>query len=167
MVLHELTTNARKYGALSVTGGRLAVSWEVRTNGGRRLLMQWTESKGPRVRAPNSRGFGMTLIEQTVRVHGGEVSMHFAEDGLNAGSIGRWRSRRKNRLDGHDAVRRHIDRAELRVSPSLTGKRILIVEDEPLVAMDMQSMLSAAGCVPVGPADADEAGEDACSPPKR
>ena len=68
MVLHELTTNARKYGALSVTGGRLAVSWEVRTNGGRRLLMQWTESNGPRVRAPDSRGFGMTLIEQTVRV---------------------------------------------------------------------------------------------------
>jgi PAS domain S-box-containing protein len=152
MVLHELTTNARKYGALSVTGGRLAVSWEVRTNGGRRLLMQWTESKGPRVRAPDTRGFGMTLIEQTVRVVGGEVSMHFAEDGL------------KCRIDWPLAETPHETVATAtmqfgdssivptRISPSLTGKRILVVEDEPLVAMDMQSMLRAAGCVTVGPA---------------
>ena len=152
MVLHELTTNARKYGALSSTGGRLAVSWEVRTNGGRRLLMQWTESNGPKVRAPDSRGFGMTLIEQTVRVVGGEVSMHFAEDGL------------KCRIDWPlaEAPQETVSTATMqfgdssivptRISPSLTGKRILIVEDEPLVAMDMQSMLSAAGCLPVGPA---------------
>ena len=152
MVLHELTTNARKYGALSVAGGRLAVSWEVRTNGGRRLLLQWSESNGPRVRAPDSRGFGMTLIEQTVRVHGGEASMHFAEDGL------------KCRIDWPlaDAPQETISTATMqfgdssivptRESPSLTGKRILIVEDEPLMAMDMQSMLSAAGCEPVGPA---------------
>ena len=114
--------------------------------------MQWTESKGPRVRAPNLRGFGMTLIEQTVRVHGGEVSMHFAEDGL------------KCRIDWPlaEAPQETVSAATMqfgdssivptRISPSLTGKRILIVEDEPLVAMDMQSMLSAAGCVPVGPA---------------
>lgn len=152
MVLHELTTNARKYGALSVTGGRLAVSWEVRTNGGRRLLLQWSESNGPRVRAPDARGFGMTLIEQTVRVHGGEASMHFAEDGL------------KCRIDWPlaEAPQETVSTATMqfgdssivptRESPSLTGKRILIVEDEPLVAMDMQSMLSAAGCVPLGPA---------------
>jgi two-component sensor histidine kinase len=152
MVLHELTTNARKYGALSVTGGRLAVSWEVLTNGGRRLLLQWSESNGPKVRAPDSRGFGMTLIEQTVRVHGGEASIHFAEDGL------------KCRIDWPlaEAPQETVSTATMRfgdssivptqVSPSLAGKRILIVEDEPLVAMDMQSMLSAAGCVPVGPA---------------
>ncbi len=152
MVLHELTTNARKYGALSATSGRLAVSWEVRTNGGRRLLLQWAESNGPRVRAPESRGFGMTLIEQTVHVHGGEASMHFAEDGL------------KCRIDWPlaDAPHETVSTATMQfgdssivpthISPSLTGKRILIVEDEPLVAMDMQSMLSAAGCMPVGPA---------------
>jgi PAS domain S-box-containing protein len=152
MVLHELTTNARKYGALSVTGGRLSVSWEVRTNGSRRLLLQWTESNGPKVRAPDSRGFGMTLIEQTVRVHGGETSMHFAQDGL------------KCRIDWPlaEATQEPVSTATMqfgdssivpaRLSPSLPGKRVLIVEDEPLVAMDMQSMLSAAGCVTVGPA---------------
>ena len=152
MVLHELTTNARKYGALSAMGGRLAVSWEVRTNGGRGLLMQWMESKGPKVRAPDARGFGMTLIEQTVRVHGGEVSMHFAEDGLKCRID--WPLAETPQETVSTATMQFGDSSIVptRVSPSLTGKRILIVEDEPLVAMDMQSMLSAAGCVPVGPA---------------
>jgi two-component sensor histidine kinase len=152
MVLHELTTNARKYGALSVTGGRLAVSWEVQTNGGRRLLLQWSESNGPRVRAPDSRGFGMTLIEQTVRVHGGEASIHFAEDGLKCRID--WPLAETPQETVSTATMRFGDASIVpaRVSPSLTGKRILIVEDEPLVAMDMHSMLNAAGCVPVGPA---------------
>ena len=152
MVLHELATNARKYGALSVANGRIAVTWEVRTNKGRKLLLQWTESSGPRVRAPDSRGFGMTLIEQTVRVHGGEASMHFAEDGLRC------------QIDWPIAeqVQPGVSSATMRfgeapivpapASPSLRGKHVLVVEDEPLVAMDIQSTLSAAGCDVVGPA---------------
>ena len=152
MVLHELATNARKYGALSSTSGRLAVTWEVQTAGSRKLLLQWKESGGPKVRAPETRGFGMTLIEQTVRVHGGEASMHFAEDGLTC------------RIDWPilEEAQEGVSSATLRfgeasivpapASPSLRGKRIMIVEDEPLVAMDMQSMLSAAGCQVIGPA---------------
>jgi len=152
MVLHELTTNARKYGALSATGGRLAVSWEVRTNGSRRLLLQWTESNGPKVRAPDARGFGMTLIEQTVRVHGGEASMHFAEDGLKCRID--WPLAETPQQAVSTATMRFGDSSILPgpASPSLRGKRVLVVEDEPLVAMDMQSMLNAAGCVVVGPA---------------
>ena len=85
--------------------------------------------------------------------------MHFAEDGL------------KCRIDWPlaEAPQETVSTATMqfgdssivptRVSPSLTGKRILIVEDEPLVAMDMQSMLSAAGCVPVGPAGTLRRGE--------
>ena len=151
MVLHELTTNARKYGALSTTTGRVAVSWHVQTNAGRKLLLQWTESGGPRVRAPQARGFGMTLIEQTVRVSGGEVSMHFAEDGLKCWID--WPLSETPQEAVSTATARFGDASVLpaRVSPSLQGKRVLIVEDEPLVAMDMQSMLSAAGCVIVGP----------------
>jgi two-component sensor histidine kinase/CheY-like chemotaxis protein len=152
MVLHELTTNARKYGALSVPTGRLDVTWEVRSNGGRRLFLNWAESKGPKVRAPDARGFGMTLIEQTVRVHGGEASMHFAEDGLKCRID--WPLAEVPQEALSTATMRFSDASILpaRVSPSLSGKRILIVEDEPLVAMDMQSMLRGAGCVPLGPA---------------
>ena len=152
MVLHELTTNARKYGALSTATGRVAVSWHLQTNAGRKLLLQWTESGGPRVRAPQTRGFGMTLIEQTVRVSGGEVSMHFAEDGLKCWID--WPLSETPQETVSTATARFGDASVLptQVSPSLQGKRVLIVEDEPLVAMDMQSMLSAAGCVVVGPA---------------
>jgi PAS domain S-box-containing protein len=152
MVLHELTTNARKYGALSVPTGRLEVTWEVRSNGGRRLFLTWGESSGPKVRAPDARGFGLTLIEQTVRVHGGEASMHFAEDGLKCRID--WPLAEVPQEALSTATMRFSDSSILptRVSPSLNGKRILIVEDEPLVAMDMQSMLSGAGCVPLGPA---------------
>lgn len=152
MVLHELATNARKYGALSVSGGRLAVTWEVRSKARRHLVLSWTESGGPKVRAPESRGFGMTLIEQTVRVHGGEASLHFAEDGL------------KCLIDWPlgEAPQEGVSTATLRfgepmivpapASPSLRGKRVLVVEDEPMVAMDIESMLSSAGCKVVGPA---------------
>ena len=152
MVLHELTTNARKYGALSTATGRVAVSWHLQTSAGRKLLLQWTESGGPRVRAPQTRGFGMTLIEQTVRVSGGEVSMHFAEDGLKCWID--WPLSETPQETVSTATARFGDASVLpvQVSPSLQGKRVLIVEDEPLVAMDMQSMLSAAGCVVVGPA---------------
>src|SRR6202034_2764689 len=82
LVLHELATNARKHGALSVPEGRLSVSWQMRINGERRLLMRWKESNGPKVGAPTTRGFGTTLIEQTLRGHGGEANIHYDADGL-------------------------------------------------------------------------------------
>ena len=151
MVLHELTTNARKYGALSTTTGRVAVNWHVQANPERKLLLQWTEAGGPRVRAPESRGFGMTLIEQTVRVRGGEVSVHFAEDGVKCWID--WPLSDTPQEAISTATARFGDGSVLpaHVSPSLKGKNILIVEDEPLVAMDMQSMLAGAGCSIVGP----------------
>ena len=58
MVLHELATNARKYGALSAPQGRLSVSWEVRTNGERSLFLQWEERNGPEVSAPRTADLG-------------------------------------------------------------------------------------------------------------
>jgi PAS domain S-box-containing protein len=152
MVLHELATNARKYGALSVAGGRVTVSWEVRTDPKRCLILLWAESGGPKVRAPETRGFGMTLIEQTVRVHGGEASMHFAEDGLRCRI--EWAVMEEQQTDVSPATLRFGESSLLPApaTPSLRGKSVLIVEDEPLVAMDMQSTLRAAGCTVIGPA---------------
>src|SRR5262249_42950479 len=83
LVLHELATNARKHGALSVPQGRLSVTWQMRTNGGCSLLLSWKESHGPKVSAPSAHGFGRTLIEQTVRARGGEASVDYRTDGLS------------------------------------------------------------------------------------
>src|SRR5262249_23725797 len=82
LVLHELATNARKYGSLSVPSGRLSVTWEMRSNGGCSLLLSWKERDGPGVSAPRTHGFGRALIDQTVRSHGGRASVHYRRDGL-------------------------------------------------------------------------------------
>jgi PAS domain S-box-containing protein len=154
LVLHELATNARKHGALSVPGGRLSVQWEMRTNGGRTLLMEWKETGVPMVATPKERGFGSTLIEQTLSAHGGEVTMRYGADGLT-GQI-----KMPLPLEAEPAIARSAaggDR-EGRVSflPSqntlqpLYGRRVIIIEDEPLVAMELESTLTAAGCDVIG-----------------
>jgi PAS domain S-box-containing protein len=63
--LHELATNAAKYGALSTAEGRVSLTWALDGEGaGRRLRLNWRESGGPRVAIPQSRGFGSRLIER-------------------------------------------------------------------------------------------------------
>lgn len=67
LVLHELGTNARKYGALSVPRGRVQISWKVRKENSRCFLrMSWQEFGGPAVKPPTMRGFGMGLIERSI-----------------------------------------------------------------------------------------------------
>ena len=79
LALHELATNAAKYGALSNASGKLDLSWSVISQGGNRLLhFQWHETGGPRVRAPTRRGFGTALIKATFA----GARLDFAGDGL-------------------------------------------------------------------------------------
>jgi PAS domain S-box-containing protein len=64
MALHELTTNAAKFGALSVCGGRVDVTWSVTVEAARRILeFSWVESGGPTVKPPQRQGFGSRLID--------------------------------------------------------------------------------------------------------
>jgi two-component system CheB/CheR fusion protein len=65
MALHELATNAAKYGALSRTTGRVEVTWQVEgANGAQQLHLSWAETGGPPVEAPTRKGFGSRVIEQ-------------------------------------------------------------------------------------------------------
>lgn len=83
MTLHELASNAAKYGALSTPEGRLSITWQVRDgNDGRSLSFLWTESGGPLVTPPTRRGFGSALIERTL-VH--EFEAKVDRDFLPAG----------------------------------------------------------------------------------
>ncbi len=82
MSLHELATNATKYGALSAPQGRLAVSWWVDAEAGR-LRLHWAETGGPPVVAPTHRGFGSRVVEATVRDQlGGSVTRAWTPQGL-------------------------------------------------------------------------------------
>ena len=80
MTLHELATNAAKYGALSVPGGRVAIEWSWGSDG--RFVMRWTETGGPAVRKPSRLGFGSELIEVLTQQLGGETNLDWRAEGL-------------------------------------------------------------------------------------
>ncbi len=84
LVLHELCTNAVKYGALSSDKGRVRIEWSVTdTDGARELRMHWTEMDGPRVAPPKRHGFGSRLIECGLDQDlAGKVRIDFAPTGV-------------------------------------------------------------------------------------
>ena len=84
MLLHEMATNAAKYGALSNDAGTVALDWDVITeNAGPKLRLVWTEAGGPPVVAPVQRGFGSRLIERSARDQlGGEATVDFLPRGV-------------------------------------------------------------------------------------
>lgn len=81
MALHELATNAIKYGALSGDSGHVVIGWAKDGSGGFRIA--WREQGGPAVRAPQRRGFGRTVIERmAAHAVGGAVDLRYDPDGL-------------------------------------------------------------------------------------
>ncbi|MDX6749524.1 HWE histidine kinase domain-containing protein [Geminicoccaceae bacterium 1502E] len=147
MVVHELATNAAKYGALSTPGGRLEVSWELAA-GEAGLVLRWTEADGPPVAQPARQGFGSTLIEQTVcsQLHG-SIERDWRPDGLRvlvrlpAGCL------TSGRRSGAASPQ-----ARPGVAPDLKGARLLVAEDQAALALELRAALLAAGCEVVGPA---------------
>lgn len=84
LIVHELATNACKYGALSVASGRVEISWSVGQSDDKPCaFFEWREIGGPPVRPPKSRGFGATLIERAIAYEfDGESRLDFQPDGL-------------------------------------------------------------------------------------
>jgi PAS domain S-box-containing protein len=82
LILHELATNAEKFGALSDTCGRLDVSWEDARGEPGKVEIEWKESGGPRVSAPKSKGFGLSLIERSKDLPYLVMNMEFEPTGL-------------------------------------------------------------------------------------
>lgn len=79
MALHELATNACKYGALSVIEGAIRISWTLE---GGELVLTWQERGGPPVTPPQHRGFGRNVIERSAESLGGETSLSFDPAGV-------------------------------------------------------------------------------------
>src|SRR5216684_1810572 len=84
LALHELATNAAKYGALSAPSGKVHVAWEVTSlNGGPALQLRWIESGGPVVKKPGARGFGLQFIERGLTSElDADVQLDFHSDGI-------------------------------------------------------------------------------------
>lgn len=161
LILHELGTNARKYGSLSVPAGRLNATWAVEMNQRRELVVKWEETGGPSVHAPAARGFGTTLIEHSLAGHGGEVSLRYEAQGLRC-------ELRLPMPDDTGATRSaylQISQADSMTEQDKTlgsiirGKRVLVVDDEPIVAMDIEAALLDNGVEVVGPAGSVESAQ--------
>jgi two-component sensor histidine kinase len=81
VTLHELATNAAKYGALSVPDGRVQVEWSHAANG--RLVLRWTETGGPPVQPPSHKGFGTRVMDAMIRGQlKGEMRFDWRAEGL-------------------------------------------------------------------------------------
>ncbi|WP_237214528.1 PAS domain-containing protein [Falsiroseomonas oryziterrae] len=153
MILHELATNAAKHGALSQPGGRVQVSWRLQ---GTRVALSWIERDGPPLLAPPSRrGFGSTVVEATARGQlSGSATFHWDVAGLRcevllpADRILAARGREETTAPAPEAPDGVADAASI----SLRGRRVLVVEDEPLVALETVAALTELGCIAVGPA---------------
>src|SRR5262245_411194 len=84
MVLHELTTNAAKFGAFSKRGGRVLLNWWWQQNGGRpHLAIEWKEVGGPPVGKPSRFGYGTSVVRELIPFElEGTVNLSFGKDGL-------------------------------------------------------------------------------------
>jgi PAS domain S-box-containing protein len=80
VTLHELATNAAKYGALSVPSGKIHVEWSRRADG--RIVLRWTETGGPAVKPPTRKGFGTRVMESMIQQEMGEFRLDWRGEGL-------------------------------------------------------------------------------------
>jgi two-component sensor histidine kinase/CheY-like chemotaxis protein len=147
MMLHELGTNSIKYGALSGPAGSIAVTWTCQNA---TLNLRWVERGGLPVKALSGRGFGTTLIEQSAKSEGGSAEMVAEAKGVTwtislplpvsetARPSSKPASLRSSSVvnEPENANRTHLP---------LADKNILVVEDEPLIGLDIVSTLEKAG----------------------
>ena len=154
LAIHELVTNAAKYGALSHDEGHITAEWHLTKDpDDPHLVVTWQEHGGPLIdKPPVRKGFGSLLIEQMLASElDGDVKLDYARDGLRAVMDLPVRTLRASG-HGRQTSRPHPEAARpAGDASSLHGKRILLVEDEYLVANAAREALQAAGCEVAGP----------------
>jgi len=145
MVFHELATNAAKYGALSVAEGQLSVRWWVEAD---HLHLTWRERNGPPVDPPSRKGFGRTVIEQSLSFElEGEVVLRFAREGVECDLMVPMSL--VHPAGQSDAAK---DPAEKESGDApLRPIRVLLVEDSMITALDIAQTLEDLGFEVLGP----------------
>jgi PAS domain S-box-containing protein len=148
LVLHELVTNAAKYGALSSLSGKVKLIW---TSDGRTIEFTWTESGGPETSKPAALGFGTRIVLASIeRQLGGRVAFDWQPQGLTC-TFAVPQADKKEAAERYAARRSDKDAAAPDAHISISGNRVMIVEDEALVAMVVTESLTNLGCSVVGP----------------
>jgi len=149
LAIHELATNAVKYGALSAAGGRVAVAWKLHPEN---LILTWEESGIPLARKPSTKGFGLTVIQASIGGQlGGSIDLDWRDDGLRCEFV----IAREKVVRSPDVPNISQPFAAKNAAPKPVpvplGKRILLAEDEILVGMMVREMLTELGFIVVGP----------------
>jgi len=148
LALHELATNAAKHGALSSVNGKLSLCWQLRTEA---LVLRWLETGGPPVPRPSAKSFGLRVIRASIEQQlGGEVAFDWNPNGLHCSfSIPR-RDMMKSREYSAPPKAGTLNGAFNGIK--VVGKpRVLLIEDEALVAMMIQECLGEFGYQVLGP----------------
>lgn len=148
LLIHELATNAVKYGSLSVETGRVEIGWTVRDDG--ELQLRWAEDGGPPVTQPGDSGFGSILIREVVtRQLGGDLEIDWPAHGMRVVATLPGSAYRAELAAGPASA--EVVQA-LRDSRTTARGRLLVVEDEALIAMALAQDLTKLGWDIVGPA---------------
>jgi PAS domain S-box-containing protein len=149
LAIHELATNAAKYGALSSITGKVRLTWDLNSDG---LELQWIEGGGPSVRAPATRGYGTRVVTTSVEGQlGGRATFEWRSEGLRCTlwiPAGEKLQSSGRRLNGHGGAPVAED---ARSSVPESASRMLIAEDEALVAIMMEDVATELGWSVVGP----------------
>jgi light-regulated signal transduction histidine kinase (bacteriophytochrome)/CheY-like chemotaxis protein len=146
LVLHELCTNAAKYGALSKAGGRLSVVWTIEAEGGCRIT--WRESGGPIVSPPKREGFGTVLIDRSIPYDlGGESRVDYLPTGVEAFFHIPHKHIVRVLASSDDGQPKRKAAAKRRTD--LSDISLLLVEDQLLIALDVEAMLNERGIIDV------------------
>ena len=148
MVMHELATNASKYGALSDGRGRIEIRWSAAPDD--IFTLDWREREGPPVTPPERTGFGSTVVGTMARMGlEAEVVHEFEPTGVTwtlTCPLSKVLDRSTLPNDRRPAL------ATERALPKPGAARVLVVEDEALIALELMETLSAHGFAPIGPA---------------
>ncbi|WP_417309529.1 HWE histidine kinase domain-containing protein [Devosia sp.] len=149
LVSHELATNAAKYGAMSTPGGSLTIRWDILATGD--VVIDWTERGGPPVTIPSRSGFGTALLDRSVPYDlGGKSEVRYEPGGL----VARFQiPARHARLQAKSKEQaEHVTtppQASTPTSELPPQTRILLLEDQMLIALDAESMLNDQGFLAV------------------
>lgn len=148
LTVHELATNAAKYGALSSASGRVSLTWELQNAN---LVLKWIESPGLAIRPPTRQGYGIKMISASIeRQLGGRATFDWTAEGLRCTLTVPFDSKKAATRRGQVGGGARDQAGGLK-SQGSEFDRVLLVEDEALVGLMMKSMLTELGYFVVGP----------------
>src|SRR5438067_12394109 len=148
LALHELATNAAKYGALSTGTGKVNLSWQLDPD---TLVLMWTETGGPAIEPPAAEGYGTRVIGASIeRQLGGRAHFDWRPEGLHCVLSFPRVAEKRSAMQVAGSMHVGVEKDPVAPAKVMAG-RVLLVEDEALVAMMMRDILLELGLSVAGP----------------